>query len=189
MRRASVDQSLAAIADAQLTQAAEEAQRQAKLAEEGEAGPRPRFTNAARVERQAAIRREELRLMAPREYLETSVFPALLPGLEELLRAVKKNEGTHAGLEVDPVGWLARFLYRHNPMHPEVPRAIGGAQSQEELLGGGAGDGDVLHAATKIQSAFRGFATRKRLSAAISTASAPTTDATAPIVNPATAPQ
>ncbi|KAJ3333299.1 hypothetical protein HDU76_009625 [Blyttiomyces sp. JEL0837] len=48
------------------------------------------------------------------EYLETYVFPTLLPGIERLLKTVKRKDGQLEEI-ADPVVWLAQYLVRNNP--------------------------------------------------------------------------
>ena len=51
----------------------------------------------------------------------TQLLPSLVPALAELSKAVEHNEA--ARLEdasirkIDPVAWLASYLFRHNPRH------------------------------------------------------------------------
>ncbi|KAJ3193649.1 hypothetical protein HK101_004427 [Irineochytrium annulatum] len=54
----------------------------------------------------AEISEEEL--MEPTKYLEENVFPTLLPGIEKLLRLVKRKDGQPEEELADPIGWLAQ---------------------------------------------------------------------------------
>ncbi|KAJ3208878.1 hypothetical protein HDU67_006503 [Dinochytrium kinnereticum] len=59
-------------------------------------------------------------------YLEERIFPILLPGIEKLLRTVKRKDGQTEEELADPVGWLAQYLQKNNP-------ASGGGGSVEAL--------------------------------------------------------
>ncbi|KAJ3041121.1 hypothetical protein HDV00_009835 [Rhizophlyctis rosea] len=51
----------------------------------------------------------------PAKYLENHVFPVLLPGIEKLLRTVKRKDGQLEVDHVDPILWIAQYLCRNNP--------------------------------------------------------------------------
>ncbi|ORY50703.1 hypothetical protein BCR33DRAFT_492424 [Rhizoclosmatium globosum] len=58
----------------------------------------------------------------PTSYLEEKVFPILLPGIEKMLKSVKRKEELS-----DPLAWLGHYLQRHNinKHHPELPEKVG----------------------------------------------------------------
>ncbi|KAI9145931.1 hypothetical protein BKA69DRAFT_1121125 [Paraphysoderma sedebokerense] len=48
-------------------------------------------------------------------YLETHIFPVLLPAIEKLLKTIKKKDGVIDEENINPIVWLAQNLYRNNP--------------------------------------------------------------------------
>jgi hypothetical protein len=53
------------------------------------------------------------------------VFPVLIPGIIQLLKAVEENKARLRAGETDvmpikPLDYLARYLYRHNPKHTSL---------------------------------------------------------------------
>ncbi|KNE70789.1 hypothetical protein AMAG_20176 [Allomyces macrogynus ATCC 38327] len=65
-------------------------------------------------------------------YLTAHVFPALVPALEQLAHHVdlSRSQGhTRAATAIDPVVWLAQYLYRHNPIHSPAADAARGRRA------------------------------------------------------------
>ena len=57
--------------------------------------------------------------LEPEEYLNELVLPVLLPGIEALLKAVKKRDPmlSNPTAEIQPLIWLAQYLARNNPKY------------------------------------------------------------------------
>jgi hypothetical protein len=51
----------------------------------------------------------------PKEYLKKNIFNVLMPGIEELLLNIKKNEEGQGKEIKDPINWLANYFKNNNP--------------------------------------------------------------------------
>jgi ABC-type uncharacterized transport system involved in gliding motility auxiliary subunit len=56
----------------------------------------------------------DFQISDPMEFLNEKVLPTLIPALENLLYNIKSKEEEGKADSVDPIGWLAQYLYRHN---------------------------------------------------------------------------
>ncbi|KAJ3417307.1 hypothetical protein HDV05_005763 [Chytridiales sp. JEL 0842] len=72
-------------------------------------------TTTAKKEQQQANTNSTVYVEEPGKYLEENVFPTLLPGIERLLRNVKRKDGGQVEEIGDPIQWLAQYLVQHNP--------------------------------------------------------------------------
>ncbi|KAL7753123.1 hypothetical protein RI367_001575 [Sorochytrium milnesiophthora] len=72
----------------------------------------------------------EVLALEPDAYLEAAIFPVLLPGLEKLLKGVKKQDNDDAEEVlvngVHPIAWLAQYLFRRKSRTVTVATPIMG---------------------------------------------------------------
>ncbi|KAI9345537.1 hypothetical protein BDR26DRAFT_916708 [Obelidium mucronatum] len=89
----------------------------------------------------------------PTQYLEERVFPILLPGIEKMLKTVKRKDGVEE--LSDPLSWLGHYLQRHNVVKQcaEVAeKGPAGAEHSKDLLARKASAGtQAILASVKIQ--------------------------------------
>ena len=65
----------------------------------------------------------KLQNLPPQEFLEKTVFPCLLQGMETLLEVARKESENRIGVSkrllqaFDPLVWLSQYLFNNNPLH------------------------------------------------------------------------